>query len=337
MSLPRPPGLVARLAIPALGRRGRIAHLVGAGILVSLLAWAAWDVDLRAVGEAMAGAHPAWLLAAMLANVLSLASHSGRWAAVVAPAGRRVRYRDAFGALTAGFAVGAVLPARAGDLVRAHLLARRTGLSTAATLAASGIDYVVGAVALLPLLGGLAELSPLPHWARHAAGGLAVAAAGGALAAVVLARRPHAGEGLRPATGGLRGRWERLRAGLNAAREPRSLARSLAFAFCGWGAEVLIAWCALHAVGLGAGLAGVVAAALAVVATTAANVVAVSPGNAGPFELATVVALAGAGVEREAALAFALLYHLVHLVPVGVIGSLWLLSAAREGAVGRAE
>jgi uncharacterized membrane protein YbhN (UPF0104 family) len=336
MSGPEPHGLLARLALPALGRRGKVAHLVGAAILVGLLAWAARGVDLRAVGEAMAGAHPAWLVAAMLANVLSLAAHSARWAAVVAPAGRRVRYRDAFGALTAGFAVGAVLPARAGDLVRAHLLARRTGLSIAATLAASGIDYVVGAVALLPLLGALAELSPLPHWARHAAGALAVAAAGGALAAVALARRPVPGERTRPAAG-LRGRWERLRAGLSAARQPRSLARSLAFAFCGWGAEVLIAWCALHAVGLASGLAGVAAAALAVVATTAANVVAVSPGNAGPFELATVAALGGVGVEREAALAFALLYHLVHLVPVGLIGSLWLLSTGRQAAVGQAE
>jgi hypothetical protein len=90
-------------------------------------------------------------------------------------------------------------------------------------------------------------------------------------------------------------------------------------------------------VGLASGLSGVVTAGLAVVATTASNVVAVSPGNAGPFELAIVVALAGVGVEREQALAFALLYHLVHLVPVGLIGSAWLLAAGREGAVGRAE
>jgi uncharacterized membrane protein YbhN (UPF0104 family) len=338
MNRSRRPGLRERLALPAalVGGPGRgvAARALGVAVLVGLLAWAAWDVDLRAVGEAMASARPAWLVAAALANVLSLAAHSARWASVVAPAGGRVRYRDAFGALTAGFAVGAVLPARAGDLVRAHLLARRTtGLTTTATLAASGIDYVVGAAALLPLLGGLAELSPLPGWARHAAGALAIAAAGGAVLAVALARRARPGDPARAATG-LCARWEKLRAGLSAARQPRSLARSLGFAFCGWGAEVLIAFCALRAVGLAPGPGGVVAAALAVVATTASNVVAVSPGNAGPFELATVLALGGAGVEREPALAFALLYHLVHLVPVGLIGSAWLLATTRETPVG---
>jgi uncharacterized membrane protein YbhN (UPF0104 family) len=330
---PRPPGPIARLALAAgvvvVGRRGRLAHLAGAGILVGLLGWALWRLDLRAVGEALASARPAWLVAGMLANVLSLAAHSARWASVVVPVGRRVRHRDAFGALTAGFAAGVVLPARAGDLVRAHLLARRSGLSTASTLAAAGVDYVVGAVALLPLIGALAELSPLPSWARHAAGALGVAGAVGAVAAVALARRARPGEEAHGG-GGLRGRWARLRAGLSAAREPKSLARALAFAVCGWGAEVLIAWCVLRALQLTPGPAGVEVAALAVLATTLVNVAAVSPGNAGPFELAAVLALSSAGVDREPAVAFALLYHLVHLVPVGLLGSAWMLAAAHE-------
>ena len=122
----------------------------------------------------------------------------------------------------------------------------------------------------------------------------------------------------------------RLRSGLAAAHEPRAIAASVAWGLCGWSAELLIALFALAALALPAEFP---VAALAVVATTAANVVVVSPGNAGPFELAAVLALTGVGVDRAPALAFALLYHLVHLVPVGILGA-WV--ALREAAARRA-
>ncbi|MGC3999678.1 MAG: lysylphosphatidylglycerol synthase domain-containing protein [Anaeromyxobacter sp.] len=65
-----------------------------------------------------------------------------------------------------------------------------------------------------------------------------------------------------------------------------------AWGLVGWVAEILIALFALPAVGLPATLA---ASGLAVIATTAVNIVAVSPGNTGPFELAVVAALGGLG------------------------------------------
>ncbi len=110
----------------------------------------------------------------------------------------------------------------------------------------------------------------------------------------------------------------RRRAGLAASGDPGALLASFAWGLAGWGAEVLIAHLALLALGMPA---GIVLSALAVLAATAAGVVAVSPGGAGPFELLIVLALAGVGVGREDALAFALLYHLVHLGPVAVIGT----------------
>jgi hypothetical protein len=74
-------------------------------------------------------------------------------------------------------------------------------------------------------------------------------------------------------------------------------------------------------------------AALAVVATAAANAIAVSPGNAGPFELAAMLPLAGLGVAREPALAFALLLHVAHLAPTAALG-VWVL--VREARAPRA-
>ena len=71
-------------------------------------------------------------------------------------------------------------------------------------------------------------------------------------------------------------------------------------------------------------------AGLLVVATTAANVISLSPGNAGPFEAAAALVVAGVGVAAAPALAFGLLYHAAHLVPMFVLGALALVREARR-------
>jgi uncharacterized protein (TIRG00374 family) len=303
--------------------RGRHLRLVGLAVVAACAAWAARTVDVRKVLAAIRAASPLLLAAAAGANVLSLAFHSGRWRAVVgAAAGARVRRRDAFAALVAGFAVGLAVPARAGDVVRAHLLARRAGLSTAAVIGTAAVDYLVGGAALVPLLALLAVGGPLPVWARRALAVAAVAALAGF--AVVWVLRPPSG-GARAAHG-IRGALARLRVGLAAARRPQALLASAGWAVLGWGAEVLIALLALAAFRLPATPD---AAALAVLATTAAAFVSVSPGNAGPFEVAATLAVAEVGVGPEAALAFALGYHLVHVVPTAVLGAAALVRETR--------
>ncbi len=311
-------------------RPGRRAlRLLGLGLVVVLAVVAARHLDLRAVGAVIAAASPGLLLLAAAANLLSLAAHTRRWMAVVRTPGTRLRFRDAFAAVVGGFAVGVVIPARAGDVVRAVLLARHARLPVASVLAAAVLDYVVGAAALVPLLALLALATPLPPWAVKALLIFAaIAVAGGAVALLL---RPPRGRQIAHHGAGL---VARLRGGLAAAHEPGAIAMAFGWALCGWGAEVLIALFVLAAVGLPA---TVPAAALAVIASTAANVVAVSPGNTGPFEVAVVLALIGLGAQREPALAFALLYHLVHLVPVGLMGGAVLLREARQGPVQRAD
>ena len=316
------------LAVPPEESPGhrRALRLVGLVVVVAFAVFGVGQVDLRGLAASLAAASAGLLVLATVANVLNLLFHAYRWAAVVRPKGVRVRAVDVFAAMNAGFAVGLAVPARAGDLVRSHLLARRAGLRRSFVLASAAVDYVVGTAALAPLVALLALVTPLPAWARHALVVTSVAASVGLAAVFLLRPRPdHDEEG-----DGLAGLVARLRAGLSAIREPGALARSFGWALAGWAAEVAIAWFALAAVGIAPSLA---LASLVVLATAAANVVAVSPGNAGPFELAAMLPLAGLGVAREPALAFALLFHLVHLAPMAVIGG-WVL--VREAAEARA-
>jgi glycosyltransferase AglD len=316
------------LAVPPEESPGhrRALRLAGLAIVVVFAAFAAGEIDLRRLGASLAAASPGLLLLGALANVVNLVFHAFRWAAVVRPKGVRVRAVDVFQAMNAGFAVGIAVPARAGDLVRSHLLARRAGLRRSFVIASAAVDYVVGTAALAPLVALLALATPLPGWARHALVVTALGASAGLAGLFLLRPRPGGAEDGE----GLSGVVARLRSGLSAIREPTALARSFGWAVAGWAAEVAVAWCALAAVGIAPTLA---LASLAVLATAAANAVAVSPGNAGPFELAAMLPLAGLGIAREPALAFALLFHLAHLVPVAVLGG-WVL--VREAAVARA-
>jgi uncharacterized membrane protein YbhN (UPF0104 family) len=313
------------LAVPpeeSVGHR-RALRLLGLAVVAGFGLFAAAQVDLGLVAASLAAADPTLLALAALANVANLVVHAFRWAAVVRPKGVRVRAADVFAAMTAGFAVGIAVPARAGDLVRSHLLARRAGLRRSFVLASAAVDYVVGTASLVPLAALLALATPLPAWARQALLVSSVAAAGGVIALFLL--RPRRG-GVAGGEG-IAGLVQRLRSGLSAVHEPGALARSFGWALAGWGAELAVAWLSLAAVGVPPTLA---LAALAVLATAAANAIAVSPGNAGPFELAAMLPLAGLGVPREAALAFALLFHLAHLVPIAAIGGWVLLREARE-------
>ncbi|HEX9306321.1 MAG TPA: lysylphosphatidylglycerol synthase domain-containing protein [Anaeromyxobacter sp.] len=315
-------GALAASSPPGVASAGRALRLGALAGGVALAAFALARVDLRAVGASLAGARPALLALGVGANLVSLATHAARWRAVVIAPGGRVRYRDALVAILAGFAAGLVLPGRGGDLLRAHLLARRARVSTAAVVAASALDYVVGTVAFVVALAALGAAAPLPSWGLRALALMAALAAAAAAAAFLL--RPGRG----PARSS--GLVARLRGGLAALHDARALATSIGWGLAGWVAEGAIALATLAALGLPA---TPTAAALVVIAASAAAAVGISPGNAGTFEVATAIALAGLGVPTGAAVAFALAFHAVHVVPVALLGGAMLLreGVTREG------
>lgn len=304
-------------------RGGRIAvRLAGLAAGLGCAAVAFLRVDVSGVRASLSGADAGFLALGVLANLASLGAHAARWRAVLRSPEVHVRWRDAVASLVAGFAAGIVLPARGGDVLRAHLLARRAGLHTSSVLVASGLDYVVGTVAFVVLLGALVAAAPLPSWVLRTLWITAALVAVAAAAAFALSPRARsrvvAGKGFAALA-------TRLRAGLAAVRAPRALLEATAWAMAGWAAEIGIALATLAALGLPATF---IAATLAVVAASGAAALGLSPGNAGSFELAISLALGGVGVAPEPALAFAVAFHLVHLVPVGVLGGAMLLRNA---------
>jgi uncharacterized protein (TIRG00374 family) len=301
----------------------RILRWAGVSVLVATLAWAFYDIRWSAVAEALSGARLGWLAAAAALNLVVILFQSARWLALVRPLSRAATLLESFKATLVGFAVSTVVPARAGELARIEWLGKVTGLSRVSMLGSVLLDQLVNAsillvgVALLPLLGGV------PLWLRSSgyfALGLFILGA-----AIVVVLKP-----LRTAPGpqeGLRSRLPlravatvlaRVRHGLLASRSPKALGLSLAASLGAWILEIGVTFLSIRAMGLHLPLTASILVLVAVNLALAFPVA--TPGNLGTLELGATLALLEFRVAKAQALAFAVCYHLLQVVPVGLIG-----------------
>jgi uncharacterized membrane protein YbhN (UPF0104 family) len=103
---------------------------------------------------------------------------------------------------------------------------------------------------------------------------------------------------------------------------------ALGASLLGWLAEIGVTWMTMAALGIHLPIA---AAVLVLVAVNLALLFPFAPpGNLGTLELGATLGLMAFGVSKEHALAFAICYHALQLVPVTLLGA---LIAGREAWV----
>lgn len=89
-----------------------------------------------------------WLLPTFVLMCLTYVARAIRWRALLLPVRQDVRTLDLFSPLMVGFMAG-VLPARAGELVRAYLLGKKFELSFASSLATIVVERLFDMILLL--------------------------------------------------------------------------------------------------------------------------------------------------------------------------------------------
>jgi predicted dehydrogenase/uncharacterized membrane protein YbhN (UPF0104 family) len=297
----------------------------GLGILAIAGAWAVHDVAWQRILSVMSAVNPLWITVAAAVNLAAIYAMAGRWRAVLRPLAALVTQVEAFKAMIMGFAVSIVVPARAGELARAEWLGRRTGLPRATILGSIVLDHLVNATGMFAGIAVLPLILDLPNW-LHSAIGLAVAVFATAVSLVFLLR-PKAGlptpDGVVSPPAGrfgaaVAGFLARARLGLAATQDRRALARSLGASLVAWFLEIHVVLFTLWAFDIhlpfGACLLVLMAVNLALIVPFA------PPANLGTLELGATLALMEYGVPKEHALAFALVYHLLQVIPIGVGG-----------------
>ncbi|MER3405311.1 MAG: hypothetical protein C4289_09260 [Chloroflexota bacterium] len=225
------------------------------------------------------------------------------------------------------------MPARLGEVVRVYMLGRREGIGKTAALATVMLERVLDGVTMLLFLGIAMLFVPLESWLARLLGIGAALFAGALLVLLLLARASALIVGLieaaamilppnvRPWPVRLAGAFMD---GLHVLRSPVLTLKALGASLAAWTCEALMYYLVALAFAL-------VPPPAAILATTAVanlgTLVPSSPGYVGPFEFLVRRTLEAFGVSAEVALGYALVLHVVLLLPIILVG---LFCAWRE-------
>ncbi len=340
---PVPTGIAAPAPVRATGSdlgmpRRAVFRTTTALLLVACAIWMGHDVAWHDVFANAAGAQASWIALAILVNMAGvLVLQAARWLALVRPLSPTATLAKAWRAMIVGFTVSSFVPARGGELARVEWFGRETGLPRMAILGSVLLDHLVDAAALLLGMALLPMFLHVPLWMRPGGWMVATFFAIGVL--FILLLRPISERAAARRDSRLVravAAWiARLRDGLHATRNPRALMWSFGASAAAWGLEANVATLSLRAVGLHLDIGSVLLVLLAVNLALALPVA--TPANLGTLEIGATVTLVGMGVAKERALAFALWYHFLQIIPIVavglfLVGQAWLLARRAPAA-----
>jgi glycosyltransferase 2 family protein len=315
--------------------RTLIILALSVGLLVLFLRGA----NLNVVWTEMRNAN-LWLITlSAVVTVVTMALRALRWQYLLAPIGH-THFIPAFRTTIIGFAASAVLPARAGEVIRPYLLARHESLSATATFATIIIERLLDAVTCVILLAsfvllfdpGMDRADPtlyaLLEVGGATVGGLALVVLGGMFFAArdpqAVARWAYKVEHILPGrmAHALAGVLLRFTEGLAVVRTPRRLLSALLLAFPLWLSIGLGIWLVIKAFGIEMPFTG----SFLLIALLIVGVSVPTPGAVGGFEAAVQIGLTSFyGVPNNRAVGAALVLHIVSLLPVVLLGFLFLI------------
>ncbi len=309
---------------------------------IALLAFFFRDANFAEVWAETRRADPWLLMLAVLITGLTYVIRAWRWQSLLAPIGR-THFGNAFRTTVIGFAASFFLPARAGEVIRPYLLAKKEGLNPAAAFATIILERLLDTATVLLLFAlfvftvadgvltaDATELAHVKFWGAVAA----ASAIAGLLVLFVLAGHPER-------LGRAAGRVERVlparmartvahfvesfAQGLAVMRQPGRLAVALLQSFPLWLSIAAGIWLTSRAFHITFPYAG----SFLVMTLLVVGVAVPTPGAIGGFHVAYQVAVQtffGAPADRASGAAIVL--HAISFVPVSLLGILFM---AREG------
>ena len=300
----------------------RNALRLTAGIAVSLacLYFATRGTDWRHVGEVLAAAQPAWILAVVVATVATVYIRAQRWRVLLRPLGEVPLY-PALSATAIGFGASSVLPFRIGELLRPALLGRQAGVGMSAALSSVVLERLFDILLVIGCFLAVSLIYPqVPPEMRRGAIALATLAGVGFVVLLVMQRRQERAEALLShvldrmplrLAGRLRPLVASFMSGLGGLADLPTVLLVLWYSAYLWGVITLTFLFAFLALDTHVPL---VAASLTTVVVVAAAVfLPQAPGFVGTWQAGCVLALGLFGVSREAAVGYSLLTWIVQM------------------------
>ncbi len=317
--------------------RNRVTLAVGLAVALGAAYFAFKDINAQQLLNALASAQYGYVVPALLVTYSGYLVRTWRWQLMVAPV-KRISIKTIFPLLVIGFAWNLLLPLRIGEVVRAHLLGQREGVSRTMLLATIVVERVLDGVAIMALLALVGGLTPnLPMWVADFTQ-VALMLFGVALVGLVMlivsesftlrwlmaitSRIPEA----------IGGRINILAQsfvrGYVALHSPSRLALIVFATFIGWFIEAASYAILLPAFGLRFNVPTFISASSFYAVILNLNTLIPAPGGGGTTEYFGTLALSVFGVEQATALSLTVVGHAIQLFVITTLGA-W--AVWREG------
>lgn len=310
------------------------------GVLISLVfLWLALrGLRLNELGAAMAQANYLWLLPGIAVYFVGVWARAWRWHHLLKPL-KSIPTGRLFPTVTIGYFGNNILPARAGEVLRAVVLKREEAVPISASLATIIVERVFDGVVMLGFVFiNLPELARLTHSSGFVGDIRSLALIGtfvflGALVVFLLAamfpetslrlfRRmvsllvPHRFREKLLALA------ERFLGGLEALRSPRQILMVFVTSIVIWLLETAKYWFVMHAFPFQVSFfALMLMNGIVNLATTIPS----APGYVGTFDAPGIAVLQAYGVDKAVAAAYTLVLHVALWAPITLLGGYYLL------------
>ncbi len=288
------------------------------GIMAGALAFLVRGMAWSQIGSTLRGARLSLVAATVGLNGLLTLAKSMRLRLLLK---RQASLPICFLANLTSSAINNITPLRGGDLARLWMLERHAQVTKSIAVVVALSERLFDILTLAALTMVATWVAPAQRWAAVASPLLLA----GAVVIFVLARLAGAQRSSVPAsreTSGLATRfarlWLRLKPGIRLLRSPGATGASLGLSTVGWALEAGMVVLTARSLGLAIGFP------LAIVLLLGINLALVLPSvpaGAGVFEAGATLVLLMAGFGKEDAVAFAVLYHAVQVIPVTLIGA----------------
>jgi hypothetical protein len=312
------------------GRRARRLKLAFGLLISAVFLYATLStVPLAKVGDALKGARPEWIAAALSCILIAYILKIHRWTVMLRSLGADVGVADTATPFLGGVAFNNVLPFRAGDVIRVVAFQRFTGVPASGQLGTLLLERLLDLFVLMAFLFATISFWQITaldeallsgaRWAALAiAGAIVMFVAAPAPIRLVVRWAEVRLPKLRPAGEALL----RLSDAVAALSRPLLLARVTLISILAWLAE----GGAFLMVGLALGVAPTAPAALLAVSIgTLSTIIPSSPGYVGTFHYFTAKAVSAFGAGEVGAAAYAILVHALLWLSTTAAGFLLLL------------
>jgi uncharacterized protein (TIRG00374 family) len=304
----------------------------GSLIAIILLAYCVKDIRLEDMRRLCERVNFYFLIPSLAMEFLMIIFKAVRWKTIVEKV-KRIKFFRVLFLFSAGQVINIVMPALTGQVGRLLLFSKREDLSKSYVFSTIVIEVLFDSISMLLFILALSITSfVIPPEYRSISIIIGVVTVS---MIILLYLILHFQDSLgRFGRRVMRGRWPGLyitlkkfsysfTKGIGLLRSSQYFSRTLLLSLGSWAAHAAVVYFLFRAFGFELPF---IAAIVVMVINTVALMVPITPGNAGTFELAVVASLLAFKIVKSDAVLFALALHILDMIPIFVMGFLFLHS-----------